>query len=87
VRSAECEILVRFFARARELAEVSEVRLPLPPAATVGQLRNALASRFPALAPLLERCALAVNEAYADDPQPLPDGATVAVIPPVSGGQ
>jgi len=80
-------VVVYFFARARELAGVAEGRLALPPCSSVADLRKALATRFPALAPLLDRCAVAVDEAYADDAQRLSAGATVAVIPPVSGGQ
>ena len=52
----------------------------------MGELRGALAARHPALARVLPRCRLAVNQEFAEDGDPVPDGAEVAVIPPVSGG-
>ncbi len=77
---------VRLFARAKDLAGADSVRLELPPGATVGDLRRRLAGAYPALAGLLERCAIAVNDEFTDDSLPLPDRAEVAVLPPVSGG-
>ena len=79
-------LTVHLFARARELAGSSAVALDLPAGATVAELRRALAGRFPPLAPLLERSAVAVNHDFAEDARPLAAGDEVAVIPPVSGG-
>jgi molybdopterin converting factor subunit 1 len=79
-------VTVLFFAAARELTGVGRAVLDLAPTATVGAVRNELASRWPRLAPLLGRCALAVNERFAEDEEQLPAGAVVAVVPPVSGG-
>ena len=78
-------MIVRFFARARDLAGVESLTLADPPA-TVGSLRRLLAEKLPALAPLLTKSALAVNSEFADDETPLPADAEVAVLPPVSGG-
>ena len=58
----------------------------LPDGATVGQLRRRLAEEQPALAALLQRSALAVNDEFAEDQTTLPPGADVALLPPVSGG-
>ena len=79
-------VAVRLFARARELAGRDVIRLDLPPGATVGTLRLELAAVVPALSTLLARSALAVNNEFADDAQPLPPEAEVALLPPVSGG-
>ena len=78
-------ITVLFFAVAREATGRESESLPAWPP-TVGELRGALASRHPALARVLPRCRLAVNQKFAQDGDPVPDGAEVAVIPPVSGG-
>ncbi len=78
-------MIVRFFARARDLAGVESLTLADPPA-TVGSLRRLLAEKLPALAPLLAKSALAVNSEFADEDTPLPADAEVAVLPPVSGG-
>lgn len=78
-------VTVLFFARARELVSTDRVVLDAA-GMTVGNLRRRLAADFPALAGLLERCAVAVNGEYAEDSVAVPPGAEVAVIPPVSGG-
>jgi molybdopterin converting factor subunit 1 len=80
------KIPVCLFARARDLAGVDRVAVNLPDGATVGDLRRQLAAECPALAGLLNRCALAVNEEFADDALTLPPHAEVALLPPVSGG-
>ena len=77
---------VKLFARARDLAGADVVSVTLPDAATVADLRRALASEYPALAALLERSALAVDNEFANDTQRVPSGAEVALLPPVSGG-
>lgn len=77
---------VRLFAHARELAGADAIEVALPPGATVGDLRLRIAEECPALAGLLERSALAVNDEFAEDELTLPLGAEVALLPPVSGG-
>ncbi|HEX4612753.1 MAG TPA: molybdopterin converting factor subunit 1 [Urbifossiella sp.] len=79
-------LTVHLFARARELAGADATAVDLPPAATVAALRAALAGRFPLLAPLLARSAVAVNHDVAEDHHVLTAADEVAVIPPVSGG-
>jgi molybdopterin converting factor subunit 1 len=79
-------VCVRLFARAKDLARASAVTLELPAGTTVGQLRRRLARERPALAGMLDSCALAVNDEFADDSLPLPLNAEVALLPPVSGG-
>jgi MoaE-MoaD fusion protein len=78
-------VTVLFFAVAREAAGLESESLPDAPA-TVGALRAALLARHPRLGRVLPRCRLAVNQEFAGDGDPVPDGAEVAVIPPVSGG-
>ena len=77
---------VRLFARARDLAGADVLALDLPTGATVADLRRALAAAHPALVPLLERSAVAINADFADIEQVLPPGAEIALLPPVSGG-
>jgi len=77
---------VRLFARAKDLTGASSVTLDLPEGATVGQLRRRLAEEQPALAALLERSALAVNDEFAEDDWTLLAEAEIALLPPVSGG-
>ncbi len=78
-------VRVLYFAAAREAAGIAREELAeVPP--DVAALRAALAARHPGLARLLPRCRLAVDEEFAGDQDPVPDGAEVAVVPPVAGG-
>jgi molybdopterin converting factor subunit 1 len=77
---------VRLFARAKDLAGCEWVAVDLPAGTTAGDLRLHLAAAYPALAGLLARSALGVNDEFADDSLPLPEGAEIALLPPVSGG-
>ena len=76
---------VLFFGGAREAAGLKREALPASPG-TVADLRRVLLERHPALAAVLAQSRLAVDEELADDATPIPDGAEVAVIPPVAGG-
>ncbi|MDA0352440.1 MAG: hypothetical protein DWG79_00650 [Chloroflexi bacterium] len=54
---------------------------------TVAALRERLGERHDKLRPYLTGVAIAVNEDYIlDDSEPLKDGDTVALIPPIAGG-
>lgn len=79
-------VTVKLFAGARQRAARSEVVLDLATGATVGDVRRALAREVPALAGFLNGVRLAVASEYAGDDQIVPEGAEVALIPPVSGG-
>ena len=77
---------VKLFAVARELAGCDRVTVELADCANVADLRNGLAIAIPGLAPLLPQIMFAVNSDYASDTTPIPPGADIACIPPVSGG-
>lgn len=77
-------VLLFAAARARVGSPSCEVELPGP--ATVADLKAALTAAHPALAPILASSRVAVDRAYAGDADPIPPGAELAVIPPVSGG-
>jgi molybdopterin converting factor subunit 1 len=80
-------IHVRLFARARDLARTDHIDLELAEGATVADLRRRLAADYPALAGLLERSAIAVQNDFAVDSCVLPGNSEIALLPPVSGGQ
>ena len=80
------QVDLRLFALARQRAGRPVVTLELPEPARVADLRRALATAYPDLAPLLPNLMIAVNAEYADDDREVPPGAEVAAIPPVSGG-
>ncbi len=77
---------VRLFAIARERMGRGEIEVELPEGATVGELRLALVDQFPELAAIATRVMIAVDSEYADDALVIPSQASLALIPPVSGG-
>jgi molybdopterin synthase catalytic subunit len=83
---ATIKVSVRFFAAAREKAGRAETTLELPSPATVRLVTEALVAQCPGLEPLLPHLRLAVNQEFAREGDVVPDGAEVALIPPVAGG-
>lgn len=84
--SRHFSVIVRLFALAKERMRRAEVRIDLPPAATVADLRSALRVRSPELGPLWSSALIAVDEEYASDDVSIGPESQLAVIPPVSGG-
>jgi len=80
-------VQVRLFARAKDLAGADQVQIELGAPATVATLRRRLVLEYPRLKEVAERSAIAVNEEFAHDDLVLGPGVTVALLPPVSGGQ
>jgi molybdopterin synthase catalytic subunit/molybdopterin converting factor small subunit len=86
-RAIDVEVVL--FAVAAERAGRRRLCLRVEPAASTvvaADVRRALLLEEPALGAILPSCALAFDDAYAGDEDVVPPGATVAVIPPVSGG-
>ncbi len=77
---------VRFFAAARERAKRTTLELDLPAGSTVADLTKKLLHEIPELAPLLPKLRIAVAEEFAAPEDLIPEGAEVALIPPVAGG-
>jgi len=78
-------VRILYFAGARDAAGTAAETLSDVPA-TVADLRRSLAAGRPALANVLARCRIAVDQEFVDEGAPLRDGAEVAIVPPVSGG-
>jgi molybdopterin converting factor subunit 1 len=79
-------IRVKLFAVAKERASRDEIELDLPTGATITDLRAAVESQHPQLAPILPHALWAVDKSYATNATPLTSQSEVALIPPVSGG-
>ncbi len=78
---------VLYFAAARERAGVSSEQVEaLPPPGTVRALLELLGERHPALQPLFPHLRVAVNQSFVELEDVVPEGAEVALIPPVAGG-
>jgi len=82
----ERELTVRYFAGARAAAGVGEETVPLSP--SLDRLTETLVSRHGArLATVLTVASFLVDGvAWHDRQAPLPQGATIDVLPPFAGG-
>lgn len=78
-------VRVLYFASCREQAGLALEELELG-GGTVDDAVRAIALRHPALALLVPRCRVAVNQAFALGGDIVPDGAELALVPPVAGG-
>ena len=79
-------IKLLFFATFRDRAGMKETSLEIPIGASVAQMKAVVRAQFPNL-PVDEGSILvAVNKDFAFDEEPIPEGAEVAMFPPVSGG-
>lgn len=63
-----------------------ETHIELPETTPVSDLKLLLAERFPSLKEAIPTALVAVNREFAFDQDPVPNGAEVALFPPVSGG-
>ncbi|WPB80569.1 molybdenum cofactor biosynthesis protein MoaE [Archangium violaceum] len=79
-------ITVLYFAAARERVGLPREPLELPSGARVADVLRLLATRHPALAPLLPHLRVAVNQEFSGAETEVPAGAELALIPPVAGG-
>lgn len=79
-------IRVRFFAQAKEAAGVDELTLDVKESQSTGEVSRELVRRYPKLAPLMQRSALAVNRHYVTEGHLICPGDELAIIPPVAGG-
>jgi sulfur-carrier protein len=73
-------ITVRYFAAAAEAAGIDTELVPH------GVVGADLVKRHPALGPVLGRCALLADGVRLGADEPVPDGATLDVLPPFAGG-
>jgi molybdopterin synthase catalytic subunit len=79
-------LTVLYFAAARERAGTAREVVEWPVPGSVRQLVELLAARHPELGPLLPHVRVAVNQEFQSLEAPVPDGAEVALVPPVAGG-
>jgi len=79
-------VSVLFFAGLAERIGARRAEVPIRPGETVQSFLERLAAEYPPLAGHLATLMVAVDEEYVERETPLVPGATVALIPPVSGG-
>lgn len=80
-------IKVLLFATLRERAGgAKSIEVELPDGGTVHDLKVQIAKNIPALEQNMKSVLTTINREYAFDEAVLPDGAELAMFPPVSGG-
>ena len=79
------EVKLVAFGIAKDILKHTVVNYPLPPAATVLDLKEGLMKQYPGYTEL-KSLKFAINENYQDDSYALHEGDEVVIIPPVSGG-
>ena len=78
---------VLLFANFRERVGAKYIQVSLPDGALVGDLKRKLVEEYPVLNQAIDSALVSVNRQFAFDEEALPDGAEVAIFPPVSGGE
>jgi MoaE-MoaD fusion protein len=79
-------VQVLFFGQLKDLTGRSSESLPLAERATLSDVLQHYADKFPDIRKLSSSLALSINREYATQDAPLKDGDEVALLPPVSGG-
>jgi len=80
------KVKILFFATLKEKAGTAQAELELPDGTSIAALKKHLFERFPNLPNNPSSILVAVNKEYAFDKEEIPDGAEIALFPPVSGG-
>jgi molybdopterin converting factor subunit 1 len=83
---ARIRVDVLFFGSLAEALATERLAVELPAGASVGDLLDHLAQLHPAVAAARPALAVAVDERYSRQSAVLRPGASVALVPPVSGG-
>jgi molybdopterin converting factor small subunit len=77
---------IKLFAAARDLISAQYIEIMLPTPVTIAEIQKMLIQKHPILENIVRQSRWAINNQYALDSDEIPHGATVALIPPVSGG-
>jgi len=80
------KVKILFFATLRDRAGIKSIEMELSPETTVQSLKDLLVESYPALKETMDSVVISINREFAFDEALVPDGAEVALFPPVSGG-
>ncbi len=80
------KVKILFFATLRTRAERRSMELELENDLTVAGLKEILVAQIPALEASLPSTLISINREFAFDEEIIPEGAEIALFPPVSGG-
>lgn len=80
------KVTVHYFAGAKDAAGCANETFEVAQGSTIAQLREALPGARDRLRAVLNTCRFAQGDDFATEDEPLRDGETIYVLPPVSGG-
>ena len=80
------KILVKFFAIFRDKTGKSQIECNFNRKMTTRDLKIYLEEQFPSIREYMPNVVTAINFEFASDNDEIPDGAEIAIFPPVSGG-
>ena len=81
------KVCLRLFAGVRDLVGERTLSMELADGATINELKQRIAEAYPKVQSLLPTLVFAIDDEYVAFDETLHDGAEVALIPPVSGGE
>ena len=79
-------IKLLFFATIRDRAGTKSMELDVPENLTVQGLKDKIAEEYPNLKDSMKSVLITIDREYAFDEAIIPQGAEMAMFPPVSGG-
>ena len=79
-------VVVRLFARLRDIAGAAELRREVAAGATIGTVWRELVGEFPEFSAYEKSISCAVNADYSRFSAMVAEGDEIAFLPPVSGG-
>ena len=79
-------VKVLFFANIKEIIGKNYADLEVPEETTLQEFKRILIIEFPEIKSYINNLIYSINQSFAEDESVIPDGAEIAVFPPVSGG-
>jgi MoaD family protein len=79
-------VRVEFYSQLKEVVGASTLELSLPEDATVNDLFEQLKESYPQLRDFERSTLFGIGVEFVDRKQPLNEGDTIAIMPPVQGG-
>ena len=80
------KVRAEFYSRLKEIVDASAIELSLPKNASVNDLFEQLKTSYPKLRDFEKSVLFGIGVEFVDRNQPLNEGDTIALMPPVQGG-